>query len=154
MNKSIRPTVYDSAIDWWVAALILLTPALAAGIGIRLLVDGNADGAMWLFLIGAGSLLLTLAFTLPCRYTILDDALSIRCGLLFFQISLRDIESVEPSHSWLNGPALSLHRVRIVTRQRSVLVSPRHRDRFIADLQRSIHAVRPPASASDDAGLD
>ena len=95
MNKTIRPTVYDSAVDLWIATSILLSPLTSVVIGIYLLIDGQADGAMYLFLIGAGVLLLTLVLIQPCRYTILDDSLSIRCGILFYQIPLNEIESVE-----------------------------------------------------------
>ncbi len=134
MHKTIRPTVYDSAVDLWIAALILLSPLTSVVIGIYLLVDGQADGAMYLFLIGAGVLLLTLVLIQPCRYTILDDSLSIRCGILFYQIPLNEIESVEASGSWLSGPALSLRRVKIKTSHRTILVSPKEREAFITNL--------------------
>ena len=135
MKKTIRPTVYDSAIDLWVAALILLSPLASAVIGVYLLIQGQADGAMYLFLVGAGSLILTIAFTHPCRYTILKESISIRCGILFYQIPLAEIESVEPSSSWLSGPALSTRRVKLKTKKRTILISPRERDIFIADLR-------------------
>lgn len=135
MKKTIRPTVYESAIDLWVAALILLSPLASAVIGVYLLIQGQADGAMVLFLVGAGSLILTIAFVHPCRYTILEDSISIRCGILFYQIPLAEIESVEPSSSWLSGPALSMRRVKIKSKKRTILVSPRERDEFISDLR-------------------
>ncbi len=134
MKKTIRPTVYDSAVDLWILALILLGPLIAVAIGSYLLINGQADGAMYLFLTGAGSLILTIAFTLPCRYTILDDMLSIRCGILFYQVPLDEIESVQPSASWRNGPALSIRRVEIKSKRRTILVSPLTRDEFIQRL--------------------
>ena len=133
--KTIRPTVYDSAVDWWIAALVLLSPLTAVGIGVYLLIEGQADGAMYLFLIGAAAMVLTIALTHPCRYTILDDSLTIRCGIVFYQIPLDEIESVEPSGSWLSAPALSLRRVRIRSKQRTILISPEPRDEFIKDLR-------------------
>lgn len=138
MKKTIRPTVYDSAVDLWILALILLGPLIAVAIGSYLLINGQADGAMYLFLTGAGSLILTIAFTLPCRYTILDDMLSIRCGMLFYQIPLDEIESVQPSASWKSGPALSLRRVEIKTKRRTILVSPQRRDEFIRNLSEAV----------------
>ena len=51
-----------------------MKPLMSVAIGAYLLVRGDANGAMILFLVGAGALLLTIAFTQPCRYTILDDA--------------------------------------------------------------------------------
>ena len=100
-----------------------------------MLIDGQADGAMYLFLIGAGTLVLTIALTQPCRYTILDDSLSIRCGLVFYQIPLDEIESVEPSGSWLSAPALSVRRVKIRSKSRTILISPESRKDFIEDLR-------------------
>ena len=138
MKKTIRPTVYESGIDLWVAALILLSPIGAAVIGTYLLILGQADGAMYLYLIGAAVLLITMAFTYPCRYTILDDCLTIRCGILFYRIPLDEIESVEPSSSWLSAPALSVHRVKIKSKRRTILVSPREREVFMDDLRSAV----------------
>jgi hypothetical protein len=78
---------------------------------------------------------LTIALTQPCRYTILDDSLSIRCGIVFYQIPLDEIESVEPSGSWLSAPALSLRRVKVRSKRRTILISPASREAFIEDLR-------------------
>lgn len=118
--------------------MILLSPLLSVVIGVYLMITGQADGAVYLFLIGAGSLMLTIAFTMPCRYTILEDTLSIRCGIIFYQIPLSEIESIERSASWISGPALSLRRVKIKAQRRTVIVSPKKRDEFIADLRSAI----------------
>lgn len=130
-----RPSVYESAIDLWLAVLLLLGPAIATGAGLMLLFDGRHGDASILFLIAAFILLFTVAVTLPCRYTLLDDAVSIRCGLICYQIPYADIRDVQPSRSLRSAPALSLRRVAITTDRRTVLVSPKDRDRFLEDLR-------------------
>ena len=138
--KPTRPAVYRSAIDLWVPVLLLMTPVTATFFAVMLIRQGRAADAMTLFLMGAGLLIVTGMFTLPCRYTILEDALSIRCGVLFYQIPFADIQRVERSASLRSGPALSVRRVLVETKSRKYLVSPKDRDAFIADLQGAIDA--------------
>lgn len=137
-----RPTVYESAIDLWIAVMLMLTPVLAAGVGIYFLVQGQPDDAMILFLSGAAAMAVTALFTLPCRYTITDDMLSVRCGIIWFQVPFADIETIEPSGTWLSGAALSMRRVLITTKKRKVIISPRDRDEFIADLQAAVDQLK------------
>ncbi|MGI9471558.1 MAG: PH domain-containing protein [Rubripirellula sp.] len=142
-----RPTVYPSAVDSWIGAMLLLTPICAAAIGIYLLVEGRASDAMILFFTGAVAAVVTIAFTLPCRYTLLDDTLSVRCGLLCYQIPLDTIESVEPSRTMISGPALSMKRVVVKTNRRSYVLSPKDRDQFVSDLSRVMN--QPDNEPSD-----
>jgi hypothetical protein len=134
----MRPTVYQSAVDGWIAAMLLMTPVLAAGLGVYLQLDGRPGDAMILFISGVATLLVTAAFTVPCRYTMLDDALSVRCGVIFYQIPFDQIESVEPSSTLRSGPALSMRRVLIETKRRKYVLSPQDREEFIADLRESV----------------
>jgi hypothetical protein len=136
-----RATVYDSAIDLWIAVLIFLGPVCAAAIGVALVIHARPAEASLLFLTAAVTLIVTVALTLPCRYTILDDALSIRCGLICYQLDLRDIRVVEPSASLRSGPALSLRRVLVATDRRKYILSPKDRERFIRQLSDAIKRV-------------
>lgn len=133
-KRPTRPTVYVSGVDLWIAIMLILTPVFAAGLGLFLLLDGRNGDAIILFITAGATALVTAAFTLPCRYTILDDALSVRCGIIFYQIPLDQIESIEPSRTIRSGPALSMRRVLIRTHKRKYILSPRARDEFIADL--------------------
>jgi hypothetical protein len=112
----------------------------AAVVGVVLIRQGRSADAMTFFLLGAGFLLLTGIFTVPCRYTLLDDSLSIRCGVLLYQIPFAEIQRVVPSASLRNGPALSVRRVLVETKKRSYLVSPKDREGFMADLRQQIEA--------------
>lgn len=137
-----RPTVYESAIDWWLAMLLVATPVLAAILGVYLMWTGRAGDATWLFVVGALAALITAAFAVPCRYTILEDTLSIRCGLLVYQVPLSEIEHVEKSSSMWSGAALSLRRVLVKSGRRKHLISPKDRDDFIRDLRKAVKQAK------------
>ena len=137
-NNPARPTAYESGVDLWIACMLMLTPVFAAGLGVYLLLDGRDGDAIILFISAAVTLVVTAAFTLPCRYTILADALSVRCGIIFYQLPFDQIKKIEPSRTWRSGAALSTRRVLITTDKRYVVVSPREREKFIEDLSNAI----------------
>ena len=126
--------VYDSAIDWWVAIMLLLSPIVASVMGVVFFVQQRPGDASIVFLAGAFTIAVTALFTLPCRYTLLDDTLNVRCGIICYSIPFDTIENVELSSSWLSGPALSLKRVRVTANGRNYLLSPKNREVFIDEL--------------------
>ena len=82
--------VFPSRIDAWLAAVVLLAVlsplAVVAVQGAGSGVEQVVVWAMALLPLLAGGLLL-----LPCRYTLADDHLHIRCGLIRQRIAYRDI---------------------------------------------------------------
>ncbi len=149
-NKSpSRPTVYESAIDTWIALMLVFAPVMAALLGGYLWWQGRPSDASAMFLTGAVTLVVTIAFTLPCRYTLLRDALSIRCGIICYQIPYDEIIRVEPSASLRSGPALSMRRVLVETNRRRHILSPKQRQEFIDDLTLATknELVAAPAAA-------
>ena len=143
-----RPTVYSSAVDLWIAVLLIMSPVFAAALGIYAWTEGERDGAMILLITALATFLLTLALTLPCRYTIEDEDLHVRCGILSYRIPLKTIERVEPSRTWTSGPALSMKRVMVFTKFKNYVLSPRDQDGFIADLTSAAAAKRGEDSES------
>ncbi|MDM4013948.1 PH domain-containing protein [Roseiconus lacunae] len=129
-----RRIVYPSAVDWWLAALLMLGPLICVGVTGMLLIEGKNQDAFISLVTGAGVLLLTGLLVIPCRYTITEDTLAIRCGIVMSRIPLSQIRTIEPSGSWLSAPALSVRRVKITTASRFYLVSPIDRERFISEL--------------------
>ena len=136
-EKSNRPSVYDSAVDWWLFLLLIMTPVFSAIFGCYLMWLGEASDATILFAVGGATALITAAFAVPCRYSILDDTLSIRCGVIVYQVPLAEIDHVEKSSSLWSGPALSIRRVKVSTKKRKHLISPKDRDEFIRELRKA-----------------
>ncbi|WP_235908699.1 PH domain-containing protein [Roseiconus nitratireducens] len=146
--KRPRKSVYPSAVDWWLLVLLLIGPLILIMMSVLLLGQGRAREAGYCMWASAGTLLVTAMFTVPCRYTILSDSLTIRCGILFNRVPLEQIRAIEPSRSWLSGPALSLRRVKISTASRFYLVSPAERDRFIAELTDAVDRAHPSGESA------
>lgn len=137
-----RPTVYESGVDAWIAVMLMVTPAIAAVLGAYMLWIGKNGDALILLGTGVTVTVITVALTLPCRYTILDDALSIRCGLVCYQVPLDQIERIERSSTLLSGPALSMRRVLVITRKKRHILSPRERDEFMDDLDNAVKRAK------------
>lgn len=154
-NKTSLPKVYASAIDWWIAVLLMLGPIVAAIAGVYAWTQGQADSAMILFLVGAATAAVSLALALPCRYTITEDDLAIRCGILLWHVDWENVVSAELTRTLLSGPALSLKRVAIVVRKnpsgsrerlKTIVISPQDREAFLADIQPLIGSREPHPS--------
>jgi len=133
--------VYPSAVDRWLVILLVLPIAISAGLGLYFFWDGRPGDASVMFLTAAAILAVTGMFTVPCRYTLLDDALSIRCGVICYQVAYADIHEIKPSSTLLSGPALSLRRVIVSTKRRNHILSPVDREHFIEQLQRRLPAT-------------
>lgn len=136
---------YNSKIDTW---LIMLSGLLLSALLFRGLMSLRFSTAYAIMVLGvfAFIVLVLLLFCYPCRYTLKADHLLIQSGALRFRVDYADITRIEPSRSWWSAPALSLQRVRIDHNRRFVLVSPMQRERFIADLQERVDAVRAARS--------
>lgn len=133
---------YESAVDLWLIVLLLLAPVVATGLAVYLVIDGRPGEASPLFLAAAVAIIVPAAFIVPCRYTLLNDTLSVRSGLICYQIPLSEIVSVEKSRSLRSGPALSLRRVAVHTQRRTILISPKDRDGFIQDVTHAVERAR------------
>jgi len=138
---------YKSAVDLWLAAILIGLPlaVIVTGVSITLGLDylhwhedlGRYAG---FFLIGIGAVTETLigAFTLPCRYTLEETGLHIQCGILKSVVIYRDIRRLELSCSLWAAPALSVNRVKIILDDGFQLISPKNRPEFIQALQARI----------------
>lgn len=126
-------TVFPTRVDAWLVLVI------GAAVGFCLaqawyLQGRSPAGSVAALAIGLLTLAFVLACTVPCRYTLGDAALHIRCGFIRQQIPYMQIQRIALSGSPVSAPALSLRRVSIVHGRRATLVSPRDRERFVAVL--------------------
>ena len=114
--------------------IILPTAVILTAVLITMLVNG-----VWLGLIVTLMVCgLIINICTNTYYKIHENGvLEIRCGILeHFEIDINSIEWVKPSRDLGNAPALSLDRLQLKHRGGSVLVSPRNKARFLADLRR------------------
>ncbi len=75
------------------------------------------------------------ALSIPCVYTLTDESLKIKSGMLEDEVPLRKIRGAEKSSSMWSAPALSLRRIKITLEDGSRSISPKDRDGFIIDLE-------------------
>mgnify|MGYP001284246405 FL=1 len=139
---------YRSAVDWWLGAILVACPLFCIGLGFYFLTFSVNAGFYTILggLVTAGA----IALFLPCHYTLHEDHLLVRSGILKKKIEYKGIREIEPSSCPLSAPAMSLKRIRIESDAGSVLISPVNRDEFIERLrrrsiqpQRSTHVSRP-----------
>ena len=135
--------VYSSKVDTWLAA-VLVVAALAVILVSWRAVTAPLPGK-WLMvvpmlLLGVGLPVWLVAST---TYTVGPDTLLVRSGPFKWQVPLKDITAVIPTHNPLSSPALSLDRLRIdYGRNRSIMISPRDKEGFIRQLRaRGVAAV-------------
>ena len=150
MNTENR-TSYKSEIDTWLMAVIV-----AGGI---FLIASVAWGTITnpqlpAIIIGTLSAAIYCAIMadLICHthYTIDHDhgLLIIKGGILVSdKIKIAEITAIKPTQTWLSAPALSVkHRLEVrYGRRRTVVISPRNRAAFIAELQ----AINPAITFSE-----
>ena len=133
-------TVYPSRVDWWLAALLIGAPVLVVVLGLHILTQSIGAGAILIVSgLAIGALIAALAY--PCIYTLTDEHLTIRAGLLTETLPLQRIRAVAPSSNPLSAPALSLQRIKLTLDDGYRLISPRDRDAFIADLEARLRHV-------------
>jgi hypothetical protein len=146
---------YKSAVDLWLAAILIGVPAaliftgLSIGLGLNYLHwHENLGRYAGFFFIGSGLSTGALigTFSLPCRYTLRETDLYVQCGMLNWIVPYQDIRRLELSCSLWSAPALSLNRVKVVRDDGFLLISPKNRTEFIADLQARLDhsSVREP----------
>ena len=138
MSDLVSPSsdiVYPSKVDAWLILVIVGTAVIVGWAGFNAMqTDPNASKI--LFASSALIIIIVFGLAVPCRYTLKDDHLVIRAGLIRFSVQYADIVSVDPSRNPLSAPALSLRRVKIKLKRGYQLVSPKDRGGFIAELKK------------------
>lgn len=139
-------TEYPSRVDSWLAVIMGGTPLLVIAVGVFTLTKSVGAGIVAIVtgLVVGGVI---AALSMPCVYTLTDDSLKIRSGLLEDEVPLRKIRGAEKSGSLWSAPTLSLRRVKVTLEDGARVISPRDRDGFIADLDARLQqAGRKPGA--------
>lgn len=133
-QKQTMKTTYNSAVDAWIAVVLIGAPLLVVSGGVYLL-DNSLPAGIIQIAVGILVGLFIASLALPCRYVIDDSRLLIQCGFLKEEIAIAKIRGVEYSSSLWSAPALSLKRVRIILDDGWRLISPKDRDEFINSIK-------------------
>ncbi len=125
------PRLYPSAVSY-----ALFIPMLFS-LGIALFASIYTGEYIPVGIVLASILVLVLPMLLNTTYTIDGDMLKIRSGLIKFKdVNIATITRIENTQSLLSAPAASLtDRIEIFyNRFDSIVISPKNRNAFIADI--------------------
>ena len=128
--------VYRSRIGWWVWGAVIFSAGVIFLCGI---------GTSWVFTAIYGTCIIGLEIVsfLGVWYTIEGDTLTVYNLFRPLRLPIDKISEIKYCHGCIAGPALSLRRLAIKFKDRSVLksfmpieISPKDRDVFVAHLLR------------------
>lgn len=116
---------FHTKVDAWLVVVMAL-PVLF--IGYYLIIDFS-----WFLLLPFAFIIAIYAVTLPCYYTIENQHLKIRAGIIIKKdIDIQQISKIAESNDPISSPAMSLKRLRIDFGQGDyILISPQNRKAFI-----------------------
>ena len=133
---------FPTKIDAWLVLLVVagFVAAFAGAAAMWRNYPAEAKFALWVMV---SSWALIAVVCAPCRYTLDEDHLVVRSGIVRWRIAYTDVTDIAPSREIWAAPAMSLQRVKIrYGSGRSMLISPRERERFIAELGRRVQASK------------
>lgn len=136
--------VYRSEIDTWILVVLIISVVVSLGAGALLIsVIGSTKSWLLAILIASPGSILPVWLVATTYYKIEPDHLFISCGPVQTKVPLWEIKSITPTNNPLSSPALSLDRLRIEYGQgKSVMISPRDKERFIRDLNAARESAR------------
>src|SRR5690606_38964304 len=130
------PIVYRSKLDWWLGALLGFAILMSFGYAIGMLVGGG--GQMWwaaliTLLVGG---IFPLWILLSTRYTLDDEVLTVQSGPFRWRVPIAELTDIRPTSNPLSSPALSLDRLRIDYGRKSIMISPKNKEHFLAEIEK------------------
>ena len=138
--------------DLWLTLVIWGAVLLCAASAYRLYSEGGGLLAHFVAVQLIAIVPLGLYMLYGTHYTLSDDRLLVRSGVLKWSIRLQAITRIQPSRDIRSSPACSLDRLLIVyAGGQRLLISPRDKDGFIdAILARVSHLKRSDDSVVDE----
>jgi hypothetical protein len=134
---------HKSKIDTWLIVVLASAAAVSLFAGVTAVMADARSGWWALAMCLAFGVGLPLWLILGTEYRLESSRLHVRSGPFRWSIPVREITAVEPTRNPLSSPALSLDRLRIdYGRGKSVMISPRDRERFLRDLEAARRHVR------------
>jgi hypothetical protein len=129
-------TRYRSKVDSWLIASVIIV-AVAHAWAAAVLINAADFNAIAIFIpIAIVGLGLPVWILVGTHYTLSPASLEVCCGPFRYQVPIDRIKEIRPSRSMLSSPAPSLDRLEIIYgNNESVLISPLHREKFLAELE-------------------
>ena len=130
--------LYRSAVDWWLALIIVGCEGLVIWAAIDATMEkGAIDWMTFLVAIGCSVIFIPM---FGIKYVMYEEHLLVSMSIFGkIRIAYRDIVEVKKSCNPLSSPALSVKRVQIDYMQngvhRMVLISPKDREAFIKEIE-------------------
>lgn len=118
---------YKGKVDWWIGL------SIAAGLAVEITVGIAAKSAP-MYLLFAATAILVFGFAYPKTYITGDRYLLVKAGLRTIRIPYSQIVSAGPSSDSRSSLALSLDRVLIEYGSTAVMIAPKDRTAFLADV--------------------
>ncbi|MCL4554344.1 MAG: PH domain-containing protein [Actinobacteria bacterium] len=125
---------FDSKIDWWIAAILVILPLIQLTGAMVALFHGDVEGSIAATVGIAIVLAVYGLLVIPTRYAIEDDHLLVRFGVVRQRIRYDSILEIHPTRNLLSSAALSVDRLAIRTGRGPLhltLISPLEREEFI-----------------------
>lgn len=140
---AINEKQYASKVDWWLGALIvfLFVGGIASVIaGVWFLIKAETISGLSYIGYGVLSVGIIVILVYPLHYTLTQDELIIRYGLLRSRYKYEKLTGVVPSKNPLSSPALSLDRLKITYKGKVgfFMISPKDKEDFMKEL--ALHA--------------
>ncbi len=134
---------YKSKIAVWLPCVVLACTIIPIIPMLSLRSFGMAE-IFSIALIGATDFFVIHLLFNTC-YTIEGDELTVSCGFIRdMRFDIGQIERITSTHTILSSPAASMDRIAVHFRnkQTPLVISPKEKEKFIADLQRINPAIR------------
>ncbi len=137
-SKTMEKEVYKSKVDAWIVALVFAATVLPA-------IPAFTTGTGY-----AGAVICLLLFPAICaslfgvRYEVGNGVLTVSTCHLFREVYyIENMKSIRRTRCPLSAPAASLDRIEIkMHKGHALLLSPRHRDRFVRSLLAADPGIR------------
>jgi hypothetical protein len=139
MSPTAVPLVFRSKIDGWILATVCVSVLLSLAVAVAILLSVT-PARLTIAMLLAGSAGIQIWLLCATRYIVNEKDLDIRSGPFRWRVPLSEISSVVATRNPLGSPALSLDRLRIGFRGRSVMISPVDREAFL----RAVEELRQP----------
>jgi hypothetical protein len=128
---------FRSKVDIWLGTLIIAVAAMI--VKAAWLMVKQPYGLIETFMLVSIGAVFPVWILLSTSYEINRENLWVRSGPFTWKIRILSISRIEPSHSWMSSPALSLDRFRIeYGLGKVILVSPKESDRFLRAIRDAI----------------